>query len=126
MRAGRGGLGLLASWFGHRRGAGLAVVALLLAWGLAGCEAQVPTGPRVRAENVWSRPALAMAHGQDEAHGMGTTGVVYLTLANEGREADRLIAAKSNVAASVELHQTTLEGGVMKMQPVRSVTVPVG
>lgn len=116
---GHGVLSLRTS--GRTRGMGLTVLALLLAWALFGCESRAPASPRVRAENVWSRPAMTMGH---EA---GSTGVVYLVLVNDGREADRLLGAKTDVAASVELHQTTMEGGMMRMRPVPGgIEIPAG
>lgn len=106
---------------------------VLLVGVLVACGSRAPAGPQIRAENVWSRPAAAMEKAEPgEATpggmaGMGSPGVVYLTLVNEGREADRLIGAKSDIAAAVELHQTTMEGGVMKMRPVSGgVEVPAG
>jgi hypothetical protein len=81
---------------------------------LAACGVRGPAGPSLRARDVWSRPAPA-----------GGTGVVYLTLENQGRQPDRLIGAKSDIAQAVELHRTTMEGGVMKMQPIAGgVEVP--
>lgn len=107
-----------ASWV---RGIGLTALALLLAGGLASCESRAPAGPRVRVENAWSRPAMTMGHET------GSTGVVYLTLVNEGGEPDRLTGAKTDVAASAELHRSTMEGGMMKMRPVsRGIEIPAG
>jgi copper(I)-binding protein len=53
---------------------------------------------------------------QDPSHGMGATSAVYMKLVNEGREADRLIGAQTDVAEVVEIHETQAEGDVMKMQ----------
>ncbi len=109
----------------------IACFALLMGM-LVACGARAPAGPRIRVEDVWSRPTVAMGKmgsGQSHAGGgdMGSTGVVYLTLINEGREADRLIEVRSDVAKAVELHQTKIEGGVMKMQPVvGGVEIPAG
>ncbi len=87
---------------------------VLLIGVLAACGVQGPAGPSLRAGDVWSRPAPA-----------GGTGVVYLTLMNQGRQPDRLMGAKSDIAQAVELHRTTTEGGVMKMQPIAGgVEVP--
>ena len=87
---------------------------VLLTGVLVACGVQAPAGPSIQASEVWSRPAA-----------VGSTGVVYLTLTNEGRQPDRLIGAKSDVAQAVELHRTTMEGGVMKMQPIAGgVEVP--
>jgi copper(I)-binding protein len=58
--------------------------------------------------------------------GSGAVGVVYLTLINEGPAADRLIGAQTDVAATVELHQTTLNNGIAHMQPVSGIDVPAG
>jgi copper(I)-binding protein len=39
-----------------------------------------------------------------------------MRLVNTGGEADRLISARSDVAEVVEIHETRMEGEVMKMQ----------
>jgi copper(I)-binding protein len=44
-------------------------------------------------------------------------GAAYLTLVDQGA-ADRLTGLSTPVASAAELHQTTAEGGVMKMRPV--------
>jgi periplasmic copper chaperone A len=48
----------------------------------------------------------------------------YLTVRNSGDQDDRLIGVTSAVANRTELHSSTMEGGVMKMQPVEAVLVP--
>ena len=53
------------------------------------------------------------------------TGVGYLKLVNKGA-ADRLLAASSPVAASVEMHSMRLEGDVMRMREVAAIEVPAG
>ncbi len=47
-----------------------------------------------------------------------SVGVVYLTIANDGDEPDRLIGATTGMAEVVEIHQTSDENGVGVMQPV--------
>ena len=42
----------------------------------------------------------------------------FLTIENEGPEADRLISASSPAAATVQVHEMTMEGDVMKMRPL--------
>ena len=49
-----------------------------------------------------------------------------MTLVNEGREDDRLVAAQTDVAATVEIHQTTMDGDVMRMQQVAAIEIPAG
>jgi copper(I)-binding protein len=46
-----------------------------------------------------------------------TTGGAFMTIVNNGRDADRLISASSPAAKTVELHETVDENGVMKMEP---------
>lgn len=46
------------------------------------------------------------------------TGAAYLTLENKGSAPDRLVSAASPVAGKTQIHETTDEGGVMKMREV--------
>ena len=46
-----------------------------------------------------------------------TTGGAFITIANSGKEADRLVSASSPAAKTVELHETVMAEGVMKMEP---------
>ena len=91
----------------------LTLVVLLWATTLTACGSAEPAEPRLRIENAWARPA-----------GQGSTGAVYLTVVNEGGAPDALLAARSDVAAAVELHESKMEGDVMRMQPVTKVSVP--
>ncbi len=45
------------------------------------------------------------------------TGGAFVTITNDGRDADRLVSASSPAAKSVELHETVDDNGVMKMEP---------
>ena len=47
-----------------------------------------------------------------------------MKLVNEGREADMLVSAETDVATTVELHKTTVSDGVMRMEPVKSIEIP--
>jgi copper(I)-binding protein len=53
-------------------------------------------------------------------------GGVFLTIRNQGSEADRLLRATSPVAGLVELHEMTMDGGVMKMRAVSRIEVKPG
>ncbi len=54
-------------------------------------------------------------------------GAVYLKLVNTGEVADRLVSAETDVASVVELHETKMEGDVMKMSPVSGgIELPAG
>jgi copper(I)-binding protein len=47
-----------------------------------------------------------------------TTGAGYMKITNKGTTADRLISGSSDVAPTLEVHETTTENGVMKMRPI--------
>lgn len=73
-------------------------------------------------------PAMADMNEEPAMMDMGVRGVVYLTLTNQGSEADRLIQVESPVAASAGLHQTTMDSaGVMRMRPLDGgLQIPAG
>ncbi len=106
----------------------LGLTILLLAAALAACGA--PAGPSIQAEEVWARPAMAAAEGggmAGEGMGMAGTGAVFMRLKNEGKEADRLIGGSTDVAKVVEIHETVMEGDVMKMQMLADgLEIPAG
>ncbi len=116
----------------HKRAFSLGVVVLLLAVVLTACGS--PAGPQIKTEEVWSRPAMAMKmsesdSGQSSEGGMGMagTGAVFMLLVNDGGEADRLIGGKTDVAKVVEIHETVMEGEVMKMKMLPDgLEVPAG
>ena len=53
-------------------------------------------------------------------------GVAYLSITNNGKVADALLAASSPAAARVEIHQTTLVDGVARMRPLPEVEITPG
>jgi len=85
-----------------------ALAALLILVGATACPAE-HAGPKIEVWDVWARPGTA---------GEGGTGAVFMTLANRGQESDRLLSARTDVAQAAEIHETTLEGDVAKMQQV--------
>jgi len=46
------------------------------------------------------------------------TAAGYLSLSNTGAASDRLIGAASPAADKVEVHQMSMDGGIMRMRPV--------
>ena len=66
----------------------------------------------VEAVRPWSRPAAA-----------GGNGVGYVTLVNHGK-ADVLTGAQTPLAERVEMHASSMAGGVMRMAPEARVPVP--
>jgi copper(I)-binding protein len=78
-------------------------------------------------EDVWSRPAVALGEAESEGEmSRAGTGAVFMTLVNQGQEAERLIGAQTDVADTVEVHQTVMEGDVMRMQRVEYVEIGAG
>ena len=54
-------------------------------------------------------------------------GAAYLTVTNHGATADRIIAARSPVAATVEMHTHDVDSqGVMRMREVEAIDLPAG
>jgi copper(I)-binding protein len=58
--------------------------------------------------------------------GPGSTTAGYLVIRNRGRIDDQLLSAHSEVARSVEIHRTILEGDVARMRPVERLPIPAG
>lgn len=67
-------------------------------------------------EDSWARASA----------GPAKAGAAYLTIANMGHEADRLVAVKSNLAKRTEVHTHLMEDGMMKMRHVEAVEVSPG
>ncbi len=57
-----------------------------------------------------------------------TTGAVFLTLTNSSEGADKLVAAVTSKAASVEVHESTVDAatGTMSMRKVETLDIPAG
>lgn len=74
----------------------------------------------LRVEGAWSRPVPA---------GL-PNGVGYARIVNTGRAPDRLLSARSPVAARVELHESMTVNGPMgamsHMAPVAGLDIPAG
>lgn len=91
---------------------------LLPALALIGaCGASPDAGKaRIEATGAWAR---ATAPGQD-------TGGMFLTIYNRGEVADRLVGASTPAAQSVQIHEMTMDGAVMRMRRQDGVDVPAG
>jgi periplasmic copper chaperone A len=71
------------------------------------------TAAQIVVSSPWSRPTPPVA----------TVGVAYMTITNHGNSAERLVGASSTAAARVEVHETTMENGVMRMRPVADLEI---
>ncbi|GAB4457307.1 MAG: copper chaperone PCu(A)C [Anaerolineae bacterium] len=87
----------------------------LLAVILSSCSAAA-AGPQIVQHDAWGRPSPKMAGA----------GAVYVVIENKGSQADRLIGATSAASAKVELHESYMDGDVMKMRPVPALDIPAG
>ncbi|MCO6416133.1 copper chaperone PCu(A)C [Siccirubricoccus sp. KC 17139] len=98
----------------------IATVALLVALASAPplpAASQPPGGSTIEVERAWTRSTGPTAQ----------TAVAYVAIRNRGTAPDRLVSASSPEARVVEMHETTMEGGVMRMRPVQGgVAVPPG
>lgn len=64
----------------------------------------------------WARPTVA---------GQGTGGA-YLSVANQGGAADKLLGARMPAAERVEVHEMHMDGDVMRMREVGTLALPAG
>lgn len=94
----------------------LASIGLILAGVLSNCSAQ-PSGPEIRVQDAWARPGLK-----------SVPGAFYMTVDNQGGEADRLTGGESSLCSAVEIHRSVKrEDGVMGMEPVQGgLDIPGG
>lgn len=74
-----------------------------------------PSSAGLEVIQPWSRPAAA-----------GTNGVGYMVLANHGATPDALVKVETPIAAKVEMHASSMSGGVMTMHQVDKAPVPAG
>jgi len=63
----------------------------------------------------WSRPAAA-----------GMNGAGYLTLTNRGKAPETLTGVETPAATRVEVHSSSMSGGVMSMRPQPATPIPPG
>lgn len=77
--------------------------------------AQANQSEGLAVHHAWSRETAA---GQSVGGG-------FMTIANRGAAADRLLSGTSPVAAEVQLHTMTMDGGIMRMRRVEGgIAVP--
>ena len=69
---------------------------------------------------------LVITQGWSRAAGQGGQGAGFMTIANRGAAADRLVSASSPAAPKLELHTHIRDGDVMRMREVPSIDIPAG
>lgn len=53
-----------------------------------------------------------------------STTAAYMTIENKGKDKEVLISVSSPTAAAAEIHQMSMDGGMMKMAMLKSLTIP--
>jgi len=95
---------------------GFAFVLLLLPICLSACGGgEGSASSEIQVEGAWARPMPA-----------GGNSAVYLVLENRGELQDRLVGAETPAAASVEIHESRMEGELMTMREVGEASLPGG
>ena len=70
--------------------------------------AQTYTAGSIEISSAWARATPKGAQ----------VGGAYMTITNKGTDADRLVGVTSAAAGQVEVHQMTMDNGIMSMRPV--------
>jgi copper(I)-binding protein len=93
----------------------------------------------ITVESAWARnspaggmmtPAAGMttpaSGGMMTPAAAGARGAAYMVIKNGGTTADALIGATSDIAATVEVHETKMDGDNVTMMPIARIEVPAG
>jgi len=89
--------------------------------------ALAPLSVRLAAADDIRIGTLAIQHPWSRATaGAAKSGALYLTVRNNGTEADRLTGVSTAVSAKAELHLSEMSGDVMTMRATDVVEVPAG
>lgn len=98
-----------------------AVVALLM---IAGAMPGSAQSPSVEVRGAWVRRApLPTGDTGSMRMGDGATAAAYITIHNRSGASEELLSVTSDVADSVEVHETRWMSGMAMMEPVRRLTV---
>ncbi len=99
----------------------LSIMIWFVALCLSACGLNAPPGPHLRVEGAWLSPAPASMPGN---MGGDTTSAGYMTIVNDGSEADTLVGASTDAAGVVHLHETVIENNIAKMLSVAQLDIP--
>lgn len=92
------------------------ILVIAMLWLLLPLARAATPSPGIQVSEAWTRATAPHA----------PSAVGYLTLTNTGTRADRLISASSPAAARVELHESRMDGGVMRMRKLDGLDLPAG
>ncbi len=65
-------------------------------------------------------------HATVSMHGSKNGAVYFKSIKNSGKDADQLVAVKSQIADKTEIHEMKMDGDVMKMRALSAVDIPAG
>ena len=94
---------------------------VLLLLGCGGGEGSSGTGG-ISVEGAWVRAMPALS----DSDGSGGRSAVYLHLKNVGDSTVWLVGGSTPVAAAVEVHESRMEGDVMRMRQMENLPLPPG
>lgn len=86
---------------------------------------KLTSGATITGEPIPGRIVISHAKAR-ETPVAGVTGVGFLDIRNIGGDDDRLLSASSPVAKSVEIHEMSMDGGVMRMRALKELVIPAG
>jgi copper(I)-binding protein len=84
------------------------IAAILAAWAAVPAQAEDITVGSLKISAPWARATPKGA----------SVGGGYMKITNAGTAPDRLVGGSTNISKRFEVHQMTMENGVMKMRPV--------
>lgn len=87
--------------------------ALAIGAGVVGCSSGSTS---LEMHDPWIRPPTAP----------GAPAAGYLTIANTGTARETLVGARSAIATSVEVHETSTDGGMAGMHPIDRLEIEPG
>ena len=100
-------------------------VLLLFVFGLFLVACSASAQPDAAQNGIEIRGARVLLPGGDAMNGMDSTLAGFMTIKNTSTAADRLTGISVDFAEA-SLHETKMEGDVMKMQAVSGLDIPAG
>src|SRR5215510_16062519 len=77
----------------------------------------------MKIEGAWARRAPMM---QGDAKSGSGNGAIYAKIVNAGKQADALVAVRTDASESAEIHESYRSMGMMMMRRIDKLDVPAG
>ncbi len=105
----------------------VAFTLLLSACGAPAAEMVSITQNGIEISQAWVRAASMKSEmGAETMPAHGAVSGAFMLIKNSNAEADLLLKASSDAAEMVQIHETTMQAGVMSMAEVPGITIPTG